>query len=219
MALLYYSRMRFITRTLPLLLASSFPAHVVSIFGPGRENKFVSTDLTLRSPENYGFNAVGSHVAYLTTFFMEHLAAQNPGKLSLVHYFPGLVNGEGFQDPEFPFWFRAIFKYGGPIFNLFPNYLAGEESGQRTLFNTSPRFPARSANGTPAPSSSVNSIEIAESSDGIVGGGAYRSNYNNEVVALPQQYQKLREEGWLNGSVDHTLKVWEEITANNVYRG
>lgn len=219
MSLLYYSRMRFTTRVLPLLFSSSLPAHVVSVFGPGRDTTFIPTDLSLRSPKNYGFYNSGSHIAYLTTFFMEYLAAQNPGKLALVHYFPGLVLSDGFQDPTFPFWFRGIFKYGAPLIKLLPPTLNGKESGERTLFNASPRFPPRSADGKATLSKSVGGIGVAESSDGIVGGGAYRVNFDNEQVATPKQYKKLREEGWLDKVVNHTLKAFEEIEAGRVFTG
>jgi hypothetical protein len=39
MSLLYYSRMRFTIRVMPLLLASTLPAHVISVFGPGRDTR------------------------------------------------------------------------------------------------------------------------------------------------------------------------------------
>jgi hypothetical protein len=219
MSLLYYSRMRFTIRLLPLLLSSSTPAHVVSVFGPGRDTTFIPTDLSLRSPENYGFINSGSHVAYLTTFFMEYLAAQNPGKLALVHYYPGLVLSDGFQDPTFPFWFRGIFKYGAPLIKLLPSTLDGEESGQRTLFNASPRFPPRPPDGQAASSQSVGDIGVAESSDGIVGGGAYRVYFNNEQVATPKKYKELREEGWLDKAVNHTLGAFGEIEAGRIFSG
>lgn len=211
--------MRFTNRLLPLLLASSLPAHVISVYGPGRDANFVPSDLSLRSPKNYGFGNCGSHAAYLTTFFMEYLAAQHPGKLSLVHYFPGLVLSDGFQDPSFPFWFRAIFRYGAPLIKLAPVTLSWSESGQRTLFNASERFPPRLVDGKAVDEKSVGAIGVAESSDGIVGGGAYRVNYNGEKVPIGKQYKKLREEGWLDKIVEHTLKAWEEIEAGKVFTG
>lgn len=47
MSLLYYSRMRFIMNLSPLLLNSVLPtgAHVVSVFGRGREAKIFADDL------------------------------------------------------------------------------------------------------------------------------------------------------------------------------
>lgn len=217
MSLLYYSRMRVATQLLPLLLASTLPAHVISVFGPGRDTKFIPSDLSLRSLDNYGFGSSGSHAAYLTTFFMEYLAAQNPGKLALTHYYPGLVLGPGFADPALPWWFRAIFKYLGPLLKLAPMALSGPESGQRTLFNASPRFPPRPADGPAVDGKRGGEIGVAESSDGVLGGGAYRVNYNGEQVATPKNYEQLRAEGWLEKTVQHTLKAWEEIEAGRVF--
>ena len=215
MCLLFYSRMRFTTRLVPLLLASSLPAHVISVYGPGRDTTFIPDDLSLRSPKNYGFGSPGSHAAYLTTFFMEHLAIQNANKIAFVHYFPGLLLSEVFQDPTFPLWFRAVFRYGAPIIRLSPMTLDGKVSGERTLFNASHRFPPRSADGRPV----VSKDGVAESSDGIVGGGAYRVNYNNEQVATGKHYVKLKAEGWLEKVVEHFLRAYEEIEAGRVYTG
>lgn len=216
-SLLYYSRMRFITKLLSILLASRLPARVISVYGPGRDSTFVPDDLSLRSPKNYGFMNSGSHAAYLTTFFMEYLATQHPGKLALVHYFPGLILGDVFMDPTFPLWFRTIFKYGMPLIKLSPMTLSGDECGARTLFNASSRFPPRLPDGKPAEVKDVGPIGVAESSDGILGGGAYRVNYNNEQVATGSQYKKLREGGWLDKCVKHTFKAWEEIEAGRVF--
>jgi hypothetical protein len=79
MSLLYDSHMRFIIKFLPLLLASPLPAHIVSVFGSQRDEKLFTNDRSLRNPKNYVFMSMGSHVAYLTTFFMENLAAKHPG--------------------------------------------------------------------------------------------------------------------------------------------
>jgi hypothetical protein len=205
------------TKLLPLLLASSLPARVVSIYGPGRDTNWIPDDLSLRSPKNYSFMNAGCHAAYFTTFFMEYLATQHPGKLALTHYFPGLILSGVFADPTFPLWFRAIFKYGAPLIRLAPMCLAGEECGARTLFNTSPRFPPRAMDGQATDLEKVGAIGVAESSDGIVGGGAYRVNYNNEQVATPKQYKQMREDGWLDKCVQHTFKAWEVIEAGGVF--
>ncbi len=55
MSLLYFSRMSFAIRVMPLLLASTLPAHVISVFGLGRDTTFILTDLSLRLPQNYSF--------------------------------------------------------------------------------------------------------------------------------------------------------------------
>jgi hypothetical protein len=215
-SLLYYSRMRFIIQLLPLLVASSLPAHVISVFGPHRSGSLFEDDLSLRDPKNYSFNNACSHTAYFKTFFMEYLAAQNPGKLSLVHFFPGLVLTESFEDPSLPRVIRWTFKYGAPILKAFA--VSADKVGERLLFNASERYPARLANGKSVVQK-PGGIEVAESSDGVVGGGAYRVNSEGEQVATEKQYKKLREEGWLDKVVAHTLKVFEEIQAGRVFTG
>jgi len=109
-----------------------------------------------------------------------------------------------------------VFWYGDPVFKLFPVTLGSEECGARTLFNASERFPARSVDGKVE---EVGEIGVAEASDGVVGGGAYRVNYNNEMVATGKDYAKLREEGWKEKVVSHTLEVFQEIEAGRVFEG
>ncbi|KAH7361083.1 hypothetical protein BKA65DRAFT_474195 [Rhexocercosporidium sp. MPI-PUGE-AT-0058] len=216
MSQLYYSRMRFITQLLPLLLSSTLPAHIISVFGPGRDAKLIPEDLSLRSPKNYGFMSSGSHAAYFKTFFMEHLAAQYSGKLSLVHYYPGLVVHAGPADPDAALFVRTLFSYVKPLLRMLPISVPMEENGQRTLFNASSRYPAREASETKG-KGTKDGLEIAESSDGIIGGGAYRGNYNNEMVAMPQQDVKLRAEGWMKKVVDHTMRAFEVIESGKVF--
>jgi len=209
--------MRFITQLLPLLLASSLPCHVISVFGPQRDEKLILDDLSLRSPKNYSFMASGSHTAYLTTFFMEHLAAQYPGRLSLVHYFPGLVLTDAFEDPSLPKLFRWTFRYGHPLIRLFT--VPGPESGERIMFLTSTRFPAKSVDADKDIYKSGGKGEIAVSSDGVVGGGAYKVNWNGEMIPTGKQYKNLREDGWLEKVRSHTMKAFEEIEAGKVFAG
>jgi hypothetical protein len=57
---------------------------------------FFFTDLSLCSPKNYNFMNMGSQVAYSETFFLEFLAKTYPGRLSLSHYYLGLVIRENF---------------------------------------------------------------------------------------------------------------------------
>lgn len=82
LSLLYYSRMRFATQLLPLLLASPRPAHIISIYAAGKETTLTSSDLSLRDPKNYTLSNVRSHAVIMKTFFMESLIERHPGKLS-----------------------------------------------------------------------------------------------------------------------------------------
>lgn len=219
MSLLYYSRMKFTLSLLPLLLASPLPAHVISVFGPGRDTTFIPTDLSLRDPKNYSFLLAGCHAAYLTTFFMEHLAAKNPGRLALVHYYPGLVTDHAAFRPNFPWWGRVMLKLGKPLLHLIPVYVKGQHSGERVVFNASSKFPARPVDSESAPLKTKDGLDVAFSSDGVLGGGAYRVNFNGELIPTGKQYPKIREEGWLDKVVQHTLTAFEEIKAGKVFAG
>lgn len=218
MSLLYYSRMRFIMQLLPLLLASSLPAHVVSVFGPGRDTKLYPDDLSLRDPRHYSFINSGSHVAYMTTFYMEKLATSHPDRLSLTHYYPSLVLTNGFKDERLPKWFRLGWRYAvAPIIQPFT--VPQVECGERVIFLASSRYPARPSKSTGGIPKSEGDVEIAISSDGVVGGGAYRGNWNGKAVPLGKAYEKLREEGLSERVWSHTMEAFKEIEAGKVFTG
>jgi hypothetical protein len=218
LSLLYYSRMRFITQLLPLLTASPLPGRVVSVFAPTRDKggKFVLDDLSL--VRNYGFGTLGPHAAYMTTLFFEKLADRNAGKLSLSHYFPGLVQTPAFQGTDVPAWLRCIFSLLSPLLRLFI-MVPAKESGARVIFHASPRFPERASNREGKRPAKVDDIHIATSSDGVLGGGAYRTNWNNELVPVGKNYPKLRKDGVSELVWDHTQKVFQDIVEKGCFKG
>jgi hypothetical protein len=207
--LLYYSRMRFITQLLPLLLQSS-PAHIVSVFSPKRDAQLLENDLSLREPTHYSFMNMGSHVSYMTTFYFEKLAAQHPGKLSLTHYYPGIVLTKGFNDPKLPGLFRVAYSIVAPIARPFTVKRA--ESGARVIFNASARFPAGQNGAT-----SKDSLEVAIASNGIVGGGAYRVDWNGEIIPKGAIYKELEKNGTSEKVWEHTNEAFKVISAGGVF--
>jgi len=217
LSLLYYSRMRFINQLLPLLLASPLSGRVVSVFGPGRDTKLVLDDLSLRNPQNFGFGNLGSHAAYMTTFFFEKLAASHPGKLSLSHYFPMLVMTPAFKGDGVPAWFKGLFAVTNPLLRLLS--VSPKECGERVLFHTSPRFPARSLDAEAKSPAKLENIKVALSSDGILGGGAYRTNWNGEVVPLGKGYKQICKDEVSTKVWDHTMKAFQEISAIGYFSG
>ena len=223
MSLLYYSRMRFIVKLLPLLLASPLPAHVVSVYAAGKEGKILPEDLSLRTPQQYGVANLRSHVTHMTTFFMEKLAEQNPGHLSLTHIYPGLVFTEAFSSAGLPTWFKVAFRLSAPFVR--PLTVPLEENGQRTLFLATPRYPARQvvkSEGTAdrdEASANNGAIEIAVGTDGNRGSGAYACDPNGETIPLKATYKKLRKEGLAGKVWDHTMKAFSDIEAGGVFTG
>lgn len=105
MALMYYSRLRAITKLLPLLIKAATPATVVSVNAAGAETKLDPDDLSLRDLNHYSYSQARSYMCYMHTFFMETIAEQHPRELTLLHIFPGLVYGPDFKNPELPVWF------------------------------------------------------------------------------------------------------------------
>jgi hypothetical protein len=217
LSLLYYSRMRFIVQLLPLLTSSSIAGggRVVSVFG-GRDQNFIQDDLSLRKPQNFSFATLGSHTAVMTTFFFERLAAAHPGKLSLSHYFPGVVLTPAYTTESVPAWFRALFGILKPLVSVMA--VSPPDCGQRILFHTSARFPARETPGAQA-AATMQKVHLATSSDGVIGGGAYRTNWNGETSSLGKVYEildqkQVREQVW-----EHTMRAFEQISAGEKFSG
>jgi hypothetical protein len=209
MSLLYYSRMRFITQLLPLLLQSS-PAHIVSVFSPKRDAALFEDDLSLREPNHYSFMNMGSHVSYMTTFYFEELAARHPGKLSLSHYYPSIVLTKGFNDPKQSGLFKIVYSIVSPIARPFTMKRA--ESGARVIFHASSRYPAG-----PKGEKSKDGLEVAVASNGIVGGGAYRVDWNGENLPKGAIYKDLEKKGMSQKVWDHTNQAFRVISASNVF--
>lgn len=223
-SLLYYSRMKTILNLLPLLLESNLPAHIVSVFAAGKEGVLHLDDLSMRDPKHQGIVTTRSHVTYMTTFFFESLASQYPGKLSLVHVFPGLILTDGFK--YLPLWARVLWRILLPMLSLFCTSL--EECGERVLFLANPtRFPAglsqTVANVPPARSNSK-PVELATATgtDLKRGSGAYGVTLDGETIPEPQihrSYDEHRANGVGAKIVAHTMKAFEEIKAGKAFKG
>ena len=219
MSLLYYSRMRFILKLLPLLLASPLPAHVVSVYGAGLEEKLFPEDLSLRDPKHYSFANLRSHVVWMTTFFMETLAGKYRGQLSLTHIFPSLVMTNAFSVDMLPTWFKVIWRLLRPILELFS--VQADEIGERIVFLATPRFPAQQDTGDgkvdSAARGSVTQVDVAMGSDGSLGSGAYRVNWNDETIPEKPVYKKVREQGMAAKVWVHTMAAFDKIEAGGVF--
>ncbi|EXJ59282.1 hypothetical protein A1O7_06714 [Cladophialophora yegresii CBS 114405] len=218
-SLLYYSRMRFIGNLLPLLLASELPAHVISVFAAGMEGEFHVNDISIRDPQHWGTLTVRSHVCVMHTFFFEHLAKQHPGKLSLVHVFPGMVMTKAFTNPGVPLWGRVMFRISRPVLSVFSTPVA--ESGERTLFLASPhRFPAHRGSGdqpTNAASAGTPNLVVATGTDGKTGSGAYAVDIDGETCHKAKMIEKYKAEGVGEKIWEHTMKVFGVIASGNVW--
>ena len=218
-SLLYYSRMRFILQILPHLTASPIQGHVVSVFAPGNENKLFTDDLALRKPENFGFANFNSHTAFMTTLFFEKLAAAHRGKLSLSHCYPGIVETPSLTGDGVPVWFKGIWTIATPLVKI--TSTNRRECGDRMLFCTSPRFPARSNNANKAVITAEKSqrLEVSISSDGIQGVGCYRNNAKSETIPPGKPYNSIRVNEVREKVWEHTMNAFENISTKGNYFG
>ncbi|KAI5243976.1 hypothetical protein E4T42_07263 [Aureobasidium subglaciale] len=212
MSLLYYSRARFITNLLSHLLASSLPtgAKVISIYAAGSETwgTLHGNDLSLSQPGNYSFGNCRTHAVAMKTMFFESLAEKHAGKLALIHIYPGLVVHGGFENSDFPLWFKIVWKIVKPFTKFFPNYSTAEVIGQKVLFLATERYPARGKGNVEG---------VVEGTDGVEGGGAYSVTYTDETNDVSKFYQKLRGQGFKEDVLRHTDQVFGDINANGAF--
>ena len=220
MSLLYYARVRCILKLMPLLLKSDLPAHVVSVYGAGLESNIIHNDLSLRDSRHYSFAQQRSHVVFMKTLMMEHLAKQYRGQLSLIHIYPGLILTDAFYVSELPKWFRLAFRLMAPLLSLFTT--SAQEIGQRVIFLATPRYPALAKSPDATQSTPQNDFEnpaaVAMGSDKQLGSGAYAVKYDGETVVNDKSYRAFDREELTQTVVNHTLKAFEEIEQGNVFR-
>lgn len=207
----YYSRMAFVTSLLPLLLESSLPATVVSVYAAGMEAKLYAQDLSLRQLSHYSYSQTRSHIVYMHTCFFEELAERHCEKLRLIHIFPGLVVHKGMYSKDNPWWLRLAFTKILPFFGMDMNL---QEVGERMISLASPRhYPARSKR------QAAISPEAVKGTDGKTGSGAYALNETGEDAYPTKRYAKvdkvdLRETVW-----NHTTMALEQIRAGGTFEG
>lgn len=87
------------------------------------------------------------------------------------------------------------------------------------LFHTSCQFPARSSDPKPKSPENSSKAQVALSSDGILGGGAYRTNWNGEMVPLGKGYKDIRKDEVSAKVWDHTMRVFQEISTESHFSG
>lgn len=215
MSHMYYSRMRITQNLMPLLLESKVPATVVSVYAAGMEDRLFADDLSLRDPRHYSYTQARSHVCYMTTAYFEELARRHPGQLRLVHIFPGLVLGPGFENPEYPAWFRFLFlRIVVPLLGrwiLVPR----DENGARMLSLASSHYP-------PSPGGQGGQQQVSSpGTDGRPGSGAYALSWNGEDRTNRKAYDGFDETSKMDMKrkmCEHTAKVFEVIAGGGVFK-
>ncbi|THX17658.1 hypothetical protein D6D17_02431 [Aureobasidium pullulans] len=164
-------------------------------------------DMSFCNAKRYNMSRARTHVIVMKTLSMEKLAAQNIGKVSFVHVYPGLVITPAFGNQDLPTWFRAMWTVAKP----FVNYLAGRDWRAHTLFVFVPKdFHAHAGDKT---------IKLAMSTDGIIGGGAYACKHDAETIDVQAKYKSFRASKVDERVREHTLSVFSQIQENGVFKG
>ncbi len=144
----------------------------------------------------------------MKTFFFERLAEQHRGKISLNHYFPGLVLTPATGRTGVPPWFFVVFALLLPVVLLVR--IPRDECGQRVVYHTSERFNSVAKEAEASKDALV-------STDGVRGGGAYKLDAKGVIVPLPKVYAKINKDELREKVWEHTMKVMDDIGAGGKF--
>ncbi|CAK7240804.1 MAG: hypothetical protein STHCBS139747_002252 [Sporothrix thermara] len=221
-AIAYYGRMRVVDRLLPLLtqtVSPPAPGHVAFVMNPSLEGNVVADDLSLRQSKNYTLRNRGAQISSYTTLYGEALAARHPETLALVHYYPGGVKSNISETSSLGWFTTAVFRVAIPLMRI--AQVPEAESGQRVSFlgETSVYPPAQYHSKTPAAAAGgpAAKVPVSEGGDGKTGSGAYRINYDDEVMKPVAKMAAYREQGMVEAIYKHTQRAFEVIASGKVF--
>ncbi|MCJ1350626.1 MAG: hypothetical protein MMC33_000607 [Icmadophila ericetorum] len=208
MALILYSRARFIVNLLPLLQATTSLKRVVSVLAGGKEGSIDTTDY---QGWKVPMHLQRGHAASLVTLSHEALAQKAPD-VSLIHDFPGQVKPGITRGTTGAFWFviRALFKIIGPLVNI-----PEEESGARHLFlATSARYPAGANRENTAGVPLADEVKVSRGAGGDTGSGCYVIDQYGESAEskVEELLAKMRKDGMVEKVWGHTEAEFLRIT-------
>lgn len=206
-ALIYYSRMRFITQLLPLLHAgpASSLRRIVCVAGGGEEGPLDSTDFQgLQVP----LLSLRGHLITLITLGLEAVARAAPD-VSFIHDYPGTVK------TPLMYQFKGVIGIVlRTVILVFGRWLCVplEESGERHLYlATSGRFPPRE--GENAAVKLGEGDVIAVGTKGKAGGGVYSVGWNCESASsrVMELLSELRKKEIVDDIWKHTDEEFQRI--------
>jgi hypothetical protein len=155
--------------------------------------------------ETYGITTVRRNTCFMKTFYFEELAEKHAGKISFVHIYPGLVDGEGFYSNVQPKWFRVIW----PVFKVLLSWYmtSSADCGEVMAFLATKRYPAKGGKS--------GSVQTAYSSQRELGGGAYAVGQRGDE-SKDVSWAKVRREDTGERVCAHTKQTLEDIIAKGL---
>lgn len=185
---------------------------MISVYSAGLEtatkDRYLD-DLSLRNAEHYSFGAVRNHTTHLKTMAFETIAEQHP-KVGLVHVYPSLVITPGFDNNPMPPLIKIGWKLAAPAAKLFA--VNPGEIGERVLGFTSGRYGGQQETETVK-------ANVAESTNGKVGGGAYSVKHTGQVNEIGPVYERLRSSGFKEKAWEHTSSAFKAIEEGTAFTG
>lgn len=200
-ALVLYSRTRFILNLLPLLQNASALRRVVSVFTGTKEGEVNMSDFQGRKMSD--FVAQRGHASTLVTLSLETLAKRAPD-VSFIHNFPGFVKSGIARGTKGPIMgaVRVLSVVLGPMFNT-----PLVEVGDRHVFlATSAKYPAGESADTTLGVPLGGGVDVARGTTGKVGTAVYSVDAQGESAdaQVERLLARFRKEGLVE-------EVWKRI--------
>lgn len=138
----------------------------------------------------------------------ETIAEKHP-KIGLVHVYPSLVITPGFDNNPLPPLINIGWKLAAPAAKLFS--VKPDEIGERVLGFTAARFGGQQETETLK-------MDVAEATNGKVGGGAYSLKHTGQTNEIGSIYEKLRISGFKEMAWEHTNDAFEAIEKGTAFK-
>lgn len=204
--------MRMILLLLPLLEASPITGHVISVYAGAVDISAAPGELRIGCPPDavYSLHTVRKYTTFMKTFFFETLAEKYAGKLSLVHIYPGLVEGPGFQSPDMPLWFRVFWQLIlKPLTWWYQT--TPDDCGDVMLYLATERYPAKGINGSGG-ERTMGGVGVAKSTRDEIGGGAYSVGQRGDEQK-GVAFEEVRKDDTEKLVWEHTMETFARIEA------
>lgn len=184
---------------------------MISVYAAGLETAAKERyldDLSLRKAEHYNFGAVRNHTTHMKTMAFEAMAEQHP-EIGFVHVYPSLVITPGFDNNPLPPWIRLGWKIAAPAAKLFA--VKPDEIGERVLGFTSAQFGG-------VEETQALKVDVAASTNGKGGGGAYSLKHTGQVNEVGSIYENLRASRFKENTWEHTMSALKVIEEGKVFK-
>ena len=198
LAIVYYSRILFMHRLMPLLKESSDP-RIISVLTAGQEGPIITSDIGLLDPKNDSFFPAMKQGVTMMSLAMREMSIENP-QVSFIHTSPGMVSTDVHKKwAETMTGYLVFLKWlllwvGIPIFRLVG--WTPEEAGEIGLYElTNDRFSANTRR---------NFFRLEEHAEDQ----GYQLPVRAEAIL-----SKYSEDGTQKKAFEHTLGVFDEVLA------